>query len=260
MKIGTKLKLNGLKISRWIRKSKKLSKKYKRFPETEKFTLERRIQWLSKKTKKINKLLKINLEVSGFDNIPKSTSLIVSNHQSLIDPGLILLALENPSEVSGAEDKFPIFLAKEEIKQNKKAFGFTDLIDSVYIDRSNPRDAIQKMDDLVELAKEENRHIVIFPEGTRSKDGKLHEFKPGAFKIAKKSFLPIIPITINNATSALDLERDGELKIQVIIHAPIKASSLMTSDTTAISNRVKKVIESKYIKPILPKQSKESEV
>ena len=60
------------------------------------------------------------------------------------------------------------------------------------ISRGNPREGLQAILKAIEYIKEDKVSIGIFPEGTRSKDGNLQDFKPGAFKIAEKSLCPVV--------------------------------------------------------------------
>jgi|TARA_B110000459_G_scaffold181214_1_gene208458 1-acyl-sn-glycerol-3-phosphate acyltransferase len=74
---------------------------------------------------------------------------------------------------------------------------------------------------------QKNGSVLFFPEGTRSKDGTMAEFKKGAFSVAAKEKVPIVPITIVNAGGIMRngkewMLRKGEIK--VIVHPRIEAS------------------------------------
>ena len=74
---------------------------------------------------------------------------------------------------------------------------------------------------------QKNGSVLFFPEGTRSKDGTMAEFKKGAFSVAAKEKVPIVPITIVNASGIMRngkewMLRKGEIK--VIVHPRIEAS------------------------------------
>ncbi len=68
--------------------------------------------------------------------------------------------------------------------------------------------------------------------------------------MAKKSFMPIIPVTINNSYSASNLDRTEKLKIQVIFGKQIKPMSFISLDTKSLAAKVQKIIESKWVKPV----------
>lgn len=244
------------KIMNWNRKARKHGKKYSKFPETEKYSKEWRAEFVRKRFKKLLKYIDVELEVIGFDKLPKAPAIIAPNHSSSMDPGLILLALENPDPSPDAQDGYPTFLAKSELKDDKKARGYAQLLDTFFIDRTNPRGALVEMDKMSEFAKENKLYEVIFPEGTRSKDGVIGEFKGGAFRSAKKGFRPIVPVTINNALSITDMNRTGKLKVQVIFHDQIKPMSFMTQDTKTLAANVQKIVQKAWVQP----EGKRSEI
>ena len=66
------------------------------------------------------------------------------------------------------------------------------------IDRENDRSALKTILKCISLIKEDKVSIGVFPEGYTSKDGKLHPFRPGVFKIAQKTGVPIVVCTIQN--------------------------------------------------------------
>ena len=73
--------------------------------------------------------------------------------------------------------------------------------------------------------------VLFFPEGTRSKDGKMHAFKKGAFSVAAKAKVPVVPITLKGAGSLMPNTREYLLypgKVEVIIHPAIPPSNADT--------------------------------
>ena len=87
--------------------------------------------------------------------------------------------------------------------------------------------------------------MVIFPEGTRSKGGPTHEFKAGSFKLATKSKVPIIPVTINGSYNLLEANGGGKIKssnVEVIIHAPIETSKLSKEELASLHETVENII------------------
>ena len=128
------------------------------------------------------------------EDIPENTPLIVvANHQSLYDIIGIIWFLR----------KFhPKFVSKKELGKGIPSISYNlNHGGSVLIDRKDPKQAIptiKKLADYIELHK---RTAVIFPEGTRSKDGKPKEFAQSVFKILCK-YAPsayVVPITINGS-------------------------------------------------------------
>lgn len=244
-----KVAINLPRVNNWNRRARKHAKKYEKIGEEDKYSIEWRTNFVTKRMKKLLKVLDVELEVKGYDNLPKPPAILAPNHASSMDPGLMLIALENPDPSPDARDGYPIFLAKDDIKKDKRARGHAKLLNTFYINRKNPRDAIIQIDNMAAFSKKEKRYQVIFPEGTRTKDGNMGVFKGGAFRSAKKSFSPIVPVTINNTLSITDLSRTGKLKVQIIFHKPIKPMSFMTKDNKAIAEAVQKQVKKGWVKP-----------
>lgn len=236
-------------IAKNNRKARKITKKLDREDMADRYPVQWRNDWVVKKCVKILKIINVKLEVIGYENIPKQPAILTPNHASSFDPVVLLAALTNPGDSPDDLNQKIIFIAKEELQKNKKMRGYAGMINTFYIKRNNPRQALKVINDALEEARNSHRHLVIFPEGTRSKDGKIEEFKGGAFKIAKKGFMPIVPVTINNSLSVTNLSRKKKLHVQVIFHTPIKPLSFMSSEVKGIATRVQKIVQSKWVKP-----------
>lgn len=139
-------------------------------------------------------LLGTRVTFRNIDAIPKNAPIIfVANHQSLYDIICIIWYLRkfHPKFVSKAE------LGKgiPSVSYNLRHGG------SVLIDRKDPKQAIPVIKGLSEYIEKFRRSAVIFPEGTRSKDGNPKEFAQSGLKILCK-YSPsayVVPITINNS-------------------------------------------------------------
>lgn len=125
-----------------------------------------------------------NLRYTGRKNIPKGTTVIyASNHRSYADPPLI---------AAGAKGKYA-FMAKEELFRNKL---FAWLIRSLgAFPVSRGKGDSSTLDTAVERLNN-GKNLIIFPEGTRSKNGKVGRGHTGAALIAARSGKPIIPVGI----------------------------------------------------------------
>ena len=106
---------------------------------------------------------------------------------------------------------------------------------SVLIDRKDPRQALEAIKDFGKYIEDNNYAAVIFPEGTRSKDGNPKRFSENGLKMLTK-FMPsayVIPVTINNCWK---LSKFGMfpleigVKITFELHEPIEAKSLIFED------------------------------
>lgn len=155
----------------------------------------------------------VKTEVIGLENInPNDNYVFVSNHSSLFDI---------PVLQSSLPCNFRIVYKKE--LEKIPFFGYV-LVKSPYIGivREDSQDAMKGMKQAI-LDFQKGASILLFPEGTRSKDGNLQEFKRGAFMLASKSQKPIVPITLIGTNKIMpkgNLSFVGGI-VRVIIHPPI---------------------------------------
>ncbi len=238
------------------RRAKTLVKKSKR--DETKYSDTYKWNYVVKRSKKVMKSFNAEVEVMGYDNLPKGAALLTPNHQSNLDVIALIVALQKQSFEEGVQHKRCRFLAKKELEKKKSFSGWTTLCNTSFLGRDNPRESIKVLNEFGKGVKESGELGVLFPEGTRTKDGKIAPFKSGAFKVAKQEFLPIIPVTINGTKKLEDLSRKGSMKIQVIFHNQIKPMTFMSQPTANIAKRVQQVIEKQYV-PFDMKKAKEKE-
>ena len=147
--------------------------------------------------------------IHGKDKIEKGrTYIIMSNHQSLFD--VLALIGKLPLQIR--------WIIKSEIRKIP-VFGYTlERVGHIYIDRKRREDAYLSLDTAVRKIKE-GTSVVIFPEGTRSSNGRLLKFRYGGAIMAIKSGVPILPITVNGGRFVLPRDtlslRPGRIKIIV---------------------------------------------
>lgn len=143
----------------------------------------------------------VRLVVNGLENIRHdSPQIFMSNHQSFFDIFTLL---------AGLPVDFKFILKKELMKI--PLFG-TAMKGARYIsiDRADPRMAIMSMNEAAERIQS-GAYVLIFPEGTRSVDGKVQDLKKGGFHLAMKSGCDIVPIAINKSR---DIAPKGSLRIK----------------------------------------------
>lgn len=116
------------------------------------------------------------------------TCIFYADHTSWIDIALVNRVI--PRNLH--------FIAKEELKKKPFVGGAISGMNMVFIDRTNRSKAVKSIDEAAVKVKE-GRNIIAFPEGTRSRDGKLKPFKKGLFHLAIKSGVPLVPIAISGA-------------------------------------------------------------
>lgn len=152
----------------------------------------------------------------------KKSYVIVSNHQSQLDI-LVIYRLFFPFRwVSKAE----VFMLPF-IGWNMFLNGY------IRLKRGNKQSVLNMMNQCEHLL-EQNISIMVFPEGTRSENGIIKPFKPGAFILAKKKKKSILPLVINNTKNALPkhslvLTGRHEMEIRVLDEIPYEAFKDMES-------------------------------
>ncbi|WFD12273.1 lysophospholipid acyltransferase family protein [Tepidibacter hydrothermalis] len=185
--------------------------------------------------KALVELTDTKVNVIGEDNIPKDEAvLFVSNHQGNFDIPILLGFINKPKA----------FVAKEELRKMPLLRTWMEYMNCIFLNRSNNRESVKAIKQGIENLKQ-GYSMVIFPEGTRSKDGKLGEFKPGALKLATKSKVRIVPVTINGSK---DIMEKGSFiikpaDVEVIISKPVEIPEGMDKDTKSLAENIKNIIK-----------------
>jgi len=136
----------------------------------------------------------IKIEMSGLENIPAGRSCIfMSNHVSNLDPPVVLPLLPGRSSV----------LLKKELMNIPILGRAMRLAKFVPVERGSRRDAAQASVEAAADALRSGLHILVYPEGTRSLDGRLSAFKKGPFFLAQETQAPIVPIAISGTQTMM---------------------------------------------------------
>ena len=172
-----------------------------------------------------------NLEVDGQEHIDPSRSYVVAaNHLSTLDIMVCFLAVRLPIRYLAKKELFRVPV----LAQGMRAVGIIE------VDRSARSAVHNQVNRQAHALIEKNRSLIIYPEGTRPRDGAMHPFKKGAFTMAIASQLPILPLSIHGTYEAMPpgtpWVRGGE--VRVIIDPPIPTEGLEHSDTGALRDRV----------------------
>ena len=176
----------------------------------------------------MNTILKIGgvrVEVEGLENLPDGPAVFVCNHQSMIDIPVLLTALGRPREL----------IAKAVLGKVPLLRGWMRLFDCIFVQRDDPKAARRSYEDGVRLVKN-GRDLIIFPEGTRSKDGELLEFKAGSFRIASGNGVPLVPLLIDGSRYTL-AANGGWLcpgRVTLRVFAPIPTETLSREELKAL--------------------------
>jgi len=112
------------------------------------------------------------------------------------------------------------------------------------IDRSDPRKTANSLRRVIEGVRA-GKSLAVFPEGTRTPDGKLQEFKSGAFKIAVRAGVPIVPVSIRGTFELLPkttlAPRPG--RVEVVIGKPIETSEYSDKNLNELIARTRAAIQ-----------------
>ncbi len=170
------------------------------------------------------------IEVIGLENIPKENGVLyIANHQSFFDVFLTGAILNRQLS----------FLAKAQFRRFFNVGEFVESQDGILIDRDDVKSQVKMIRDLTKLLKKGN-NVSLYPEGTRSKDGKLGEFKSGSFRMALKSECLIVPITFYDNYDVV--KNKGNKILKVKIDQPISHEEYDGLNTTELSSKVKAII------------------
>lgn len=177
-------------------------------------------------------IIGIELEVKGLENIPKETCVFIGNHSSILDIPILLYTV----------DRNLGFIAKKEMMKIPVIGYWLEKTKSVPLDRDNPRSAIKSINDGINNINE-GCSMVIFPEGTRSKNGKVGEFKKGSLKLATKSKVPIVPVSIDRASRAFEDNRKFRTaKIKVVFGEKVDTKNLSKEEEKTLTENIRNTI------------------
>jgi 1-acyl-sn-glycerol-3-phosphate acyltransferase len=134
------------------------------------------------------RIVGVRVRVEGLENIPPGVSIFAANHISAIDPMAFIPAIPRRVAILVKKELFrvPLFGSAMKVAQ------------FVPVDRADREAAAASLDLSIELLKQ-GISFAIYPEGTRSPDGRLRPLKKGAFIMAVGAGVPIVPVSIAGA-------------------------------------------------------------
>jgi 1-acyl-sn-glycerol-3-phosphate acyltransferase len=155
--------------------------------------------------------------------------VVVANHQSFLD---IFVLCNIPHEMK--------WVAKKELFKIPMFGWGLRLAGDICLDRGDSASALKVMEQARRYLKN-GMSVMIFPEGTRSEDGTLLPFKPGAFKLAVETGVPVLPIAVSG--SANGMPKGGPwvrpTKVSVKILEPIPTAGLRGRDVRKLRDDVR---------------------
>jgi 1-acyl-sn-glycerol-3-phosphate acyltransferase len=145
------------------------------------------------------RIARIHVRVVGVENIPAGVCIFASNHASNLDP--VALTPNIPRRVA--------LLAKKEVFKIPVLSKAIRLAKLVPVDRSDSEAAAESVDLAIKYLKE-GLSFCVYPEGTRSRDGRLLPFKRGTFVMALRAGVPVVPVSL---AGTQNLMRKGDWRI-----------------------------------------------
>ncbi len=163
---------------------------------------------------------------------PRNPYVMVSNHESFVD---ILLISHLPWEMK--------WLSKQHFFRFPLVGWMMRMAGDIRLVRGERDSVVQAMAACKDRL-EKKTSVMIFPEGTRSRDGELKAFKDGAFRLAIENQVPILPLAVNGAYDAMVKGdwRFGVSDAEVRVLAPIMTEGLTLADLPSLRDRTHQVI------------------
>lgn len=174
-------------------------------------------------------------EISGIENIPKDRSvLFIGNHSSFFDVILTYPLMERRTG----------YISKKEFEKVPLLPIWMKRLYCLFLDRSSPKAGLKSILLAIDYIKS-GISVFVFPEGTRSKDGTIGEFKAGAFKIATKTNCPIIPVALTGTRDVFENHFPWVKKapVQITFGEAIYPDALSSEDKKHISDYTKTKLE-----------------
>jgi 1-acyl-sn-glycerol-3-phosphate acyltransferase len=179
-------------------------------------------------------LVGVKIEVRGLEHIePGRSYIFMSNHVSNLDPPVLIPVIPGRCSVLVKKELFRIPVLGTGMR----------LAELVPVDRSDREAAIESVQAAVRVLHE-GLHMLIYPEGTRSSDGKLLPLKKGPFHLAMDSGVPVVPVTILGTFESWPKTRFSVRPgtATVLFHPPIQPHDF--ADRDELMNAVRDVIAS----------------
>jgi 1-acyl-sn-glycerol-3-phosphate acyltransferase len=182
------------------------------------------LYWMATRLARLGvQLAGVSIEVRGSEFLQRGRNYIfMSNHVSNLDPPVLIPVIPGRCSVLVKKELFHIPILGTGMK----------VADLVPVDRGDREAAIESVNAAVKVLQR-GLHMVVFPEGTRSEDGRLLPFKKGPFHLAMESGVPIVPVTMlgtfESWPKTLFALRPGTAT--VVFHPPVDPRSYPDRDS-----------------------------
>lgn len=228
--------------------AKLMSNKYKKDPET--INADERYKRVMSIINPLLFLKNIEVKIEDKENLVIKNLLYIGNHKSNGDPIFLLKAIYKLASLNIT------FVAKKELEKSFLAPIF-NLLDVIFIDRNNLRQIASTIASQEKILKEDNRGLVIFPEGTRVFNDSFNEFKAGALTPAYNTAASIMPFVIVNSAGSFDSKDENnnrfkrnyfiQKQVTVSFLKPINYFEYVNISKESLMKRIQANIYEKYV-------------
>lgn len=204
------------------------------------YTKEEKYAFLHKIINCILRRGRVTVKCEGLENLPAGGTtdggyILYPNHQGLFDSLSMVRHFSTPFSIVAKKELESVFMLKNVLF----------LLGAEFMDRDDIRQSMKIIQNVSKRVKE-GENFVIFPEGTRSRNGNsLIEFKAGAFKAASMAHAPIVPVALVDSFIPFDYNSIKKTTVYMYILEPIFYDEYKDLKTTEIADIVKKRIEEK---------------
>ena len=175
------------------------------------------------------KIVGMDISVEGKDNIPEETCVFMGNHQSILDIPTLRYATDRPLD----------FVAKKELKKVPVLGYWMTHLKSVALDRENAREGMKAINLAINNIKD-GYTFVVFPEGSRSNDGTIGEFKKGSTKLVTKTRVPVVPFAIDGTSKCFeDTKEFIPGKIKISFGKPIYMDDISKEEEKMLASKIR---------------------
>jgi 1-acyl-sn-glycerol-3-phosphate acyltransferase len=177
----------------------------------------------------------LELQISGRERIQgRIPRLLIGNHQSGLDIPILLAACRGNVR----------FMAKDSLFRIPILGWILSRYEFAPIDRTHARRAAASLDRMLERLRRNPISFAVFPEGTRSRDGRLLPFRRGTMKIAARTGLPVVPFTIDGSINVHHRDqyviRPGAVRLT--FHPEIPANDVANAKPDELCHRLVSII------------------
>ncbi|MBQ5950614.1 MAG: 1-acyl-sn-glycerol-3-phosphate acyltransferase [Lachnospiraceae bacterium] len=209
-------------------------------------TEEEKLAMLRERMEKANKAGHVTIQPVGLENVPeKDGFLYTPNHQGLYDVLAFLVTSPRPFGVVMKKSVSNIILIKQ----------FRELVGGLALDREDVRDGLRVIKQMSEAVKS-GRNFLIFPEGTRSRQGNITgEFKAGPFKAVQYAKCPIVPVAMIDSYRPFDEGHCRPVTVEIHYLKPIPYEEVADLKTHQIAELVKSRIDDEIARTLAAREA-----